>query len=228
MSTFSGLSSSPLHKKNQTVSSFFFSHQWKPPVLYVSVYSRDKGRRERKVLCQTLTHSGPVQEDFKRKFLSTFTDDIDWPTHSAVCNFYFLVFLIRWSCTYCWESWVMSLSRRCTDLPLRVGWAHVGVYADVCVAVGGWRVLARVCLCTCACMWQNVWLVCTRKLERAYLCMHVCSSVRMPLLRVCVWAFLYKSMSKQGIPTDSLSSFTTWKTKEKITRRNCWYRMTNL
>lgn len=70
--------------------------------------------------------------------------------------------------------------------------------------------------------------VCTRKLERVYLCMHVCSSVCMPLLRVCACVFLCKSVSKQGIPTDTLSSFTTWKTKVKITRMNCWYRMTNL
>lgn len=40
---------------------------------------------------------------------------------------------------------------------------------------------------------------CKHKSERAYLCMHVCCSVRMPPLRVCVCA-LYKSVSKQGIP----------------------------
>lgn len=71
-------------------------------------------------------------------------------------------------------------------------------------------------MCVCAfvyvCMYvtECVAHVCTRKLERAYLCMHVCSSVCMPLLRVCGCAFLYKkTVSKQGIPTDSLSSFTT-------------------
>ncbi len=118
-------------------------------------------------------------------------------------------------------------SHRCTDLPLCVGWACVDV--GVCV----WGHVC-VCVCACVCVYLSMYVtecvahVCTRKLERAYLCMHVCSSVCMPLLRVCTCAFLYKTVSKQGIPTDSLSSFTKWKTKVKITTMNCWYRMTNL
>lgn len=59
------------------------------------------------------------------------------------------------------------------------------------------------------------------KSERAYLCMHVCSSACMPLLCVCACVhFLYKSVSKTGIPTDS-SLLQHGKTKVKITRIKC-------
>ncbi len=79
-------------------------------------------------------------------------------------------------------------------------WACVRAWGHVCV-----RAFVYVCMYVTECVAR----VCTCELERAYLCMHVCSSVRMPLLRVCACAFLYKSVSEQGIPTDSLSSFTT-------------------
>lgn len=68
---------------------------------------------------------------------------------------------------------------------------------NVCVCV---YVYVHVCECVC----MSVWPACIHVTlsERIYACMCVVACV-------CACVSLYKSMSEQGIPTDSLSSFTT-------------------
>lgn len=69
-----------------------------------------------------------------------------------------------------------------------------------------------VCVCRCVCV--NIIL------ERAYLCMHACSSVRMPLLRVCVCV----RSCKNQCPNKAFLQFVQFynmKTKVKITRMRC-------
>lgn len=81
MSTFSGFSSSLVHKN--------WSIWQEPPwLLHILVYSRDEEKERDMTLCQTLTPRGPVLKDFK----GTFCRSLQTMTPSAVCNFYFLVF----------------------------------------------------------------------------------------------------------------------------------------
>lgn len=161
------------------------SVQQEPPwVLYISVYSRDEEKERRDIVPNSDAQCTSTNGLSKGTFCQS------WPTTTGWLPLLFVTFLfscvwIRWSRTYCWGSRVTSPSYRCTDLPLCVGCECLGI--NVCMCVN---------MCVCAwgetvCMFMGVCrCACKHKLERAYLCMHACSRVRMPLLRVCVCAFL--------------------------------------
>ena len=162
------------------------------------------------------TSCAPVLWAFKGTFCQSLQTMTGWLPLLFV-TFTFLC----WSgenITYCWGSWVTSPSHRCTDLPLCVCWACVGVWTRVCVCV---------CVCGCGCVWPYVWPMCVHVnlSERIYACMCVvvCVCLRCVYVRSCT----NQCPNKAFLPT-VCPVLQPWKTKVKITRMKCWYRMTNV
>lgn len=149
-------------------------------------------------MCQTLTDQGP------RRLHGEFCQGLQTLTRWLSLLFVTLIFLcfnqvkpylLLGDCGHLLPPVVVQI---CLSVPAEHVWACVW---DTCVFTY---------TCMCVTRMRGPPCVCSCKHERVYLCMHVCSSVRMPPfggVYVCERSCEKRSMSKQGIPTDSLSSF---------------------